>query len=311
MRSSWGRAGDVLDVGRERAGGDCRSALARVRRSAMWRLHFDQRLHVAAAVVWSMACGGSDGFPLNGAASTAVDANASEAAAFSDAGESTNHAESGSSTNDDGASSFCDGEWLLPDSNGFVAANTNAFGITGSWYLYDDCDDFALLDAGTPIPGKNCSRIAAPAPGGPFVPTSDTSMCTSGSTAQVLADDQWPTRWGAYVGIDLNALGSVKMDFDATARGVRGFCFYVSGTFIPILRVRVPTDQDIAGRDWYQATLQHEGWHQVLFTDLKQVTPGAMPFDPSKIVSIEFEVPASRAEAIAWDFCIDALIAFR
>jgi hypothetical protein len=75
--------------------------------------------------------------------------------------------------------------------------------------------------------------------------------------------------------------------------------------------VRFPSDQGIADRNWYQVTLQHEGWHSVLFADLAQVNPTGIPFDASKILSIEFEIPASRLETVSWDFCIDGLVALR
>jgi hypothetical protein len=198
----------------------------------------------------------------------------------------------------------------VPDSNGFVAASSNASGIAGSWSVYSDCDDYGPLDAGAPEPGKNCSSVSAPAAGQPFGPQPGTAqMCTMGTTVQVLSDDQWPLRWGAYIALGLNDQNGTAADFDAVAAHVRGFCFYVSGYTVPVFRVRFPTDQGIADRNWYQVTLQHEGWHRVLFSDLGQVNATSTPFDPSKIVSIEFEIPASRLESVPWDFCIDGLTA--
>jgi hypothetical protein len=206
----------------------------------------------------------------------------------------------------------CSGDGIVPDSTGFVAADMNASGITGSWSVYTDCEDYGPLEAGVPEPGKDCTVVSSPAPGSPLAPQPGTAqICSTGTTAQVLSEDQWPLRWGAYMGLGLADPAGAAQDFDARAAGVRGFCFYVSGNSVPAFRVRFPTDTGIADRNWYQATLQHEGWHQVLFADLGQVAPTDVAFDASKLLSIEFEIPASRLETVSWDFCIDGLVALR
>jgi hypothetical protein len=210
------------------------------------------------------------------------------------------------------AATECAGDWLLPDSTGSVASNSNASGIHGQWSLHTDCEDFPGLEAGLAMPGENCSSVTAPASGSTFAPDpASSAICTAGSTVQVMADDEWGTRWGAYAALDLNDVGGAARDFDAVAAGVRGFCLFVSGTAAPIFRVRLASDQGFAGQNWYEETLQHEGWHQVLFSDLAQVDPTNVPFDPTKLLSIEVEVPASRLEAIPWDFCIAGLVALR
>jgi hypothetical protein len=212
----------------------------------------------------------------------------------------------------DDAAAQCDGDWILPDANGFVAASSNASGITGRWSMYTDCDDGALLEAGPPVPGQSCSLVTSPASGETFAPDPATSaICTAGTTVQVQSDDEWTTRWGAYASLGLESAGDAALDFDARAAGLRGFCLYVSGEQVPTFRVRLVSDQGFSDRNWYQATLQHEGWHRVLFDDLAQVTPTGIAFDPSRVVAIEVEIPASRVEAIPWDFCIEGLVALR
>jgi hypothetical protein len=257
---------------------------------------------VAVAVMAS--CGGTVGHgdapgapPADGGASVdAVSDDSSE-----DAGDPATTEE---------PSDECSGDGIVPDATGFVAADTNASGITGAWTVYTDCDDYGSLEAGAPEPGKDCSVVSSPAPGSPLTPQAATAqICSAGTTVQVLSEDQWPLRWGAYMALDLADPAGSAQDFDATAAGIRGFCFYVSGDSVPAFRVRFPTDTGITGRNWYQVTLQHEGWHQVLFADLGQVVPTDIAFDPSKLLSIEFEIPASRVEAVPWDFCIDGLVA--
>jgi hypothetical protein len=264
---------------------------------------------VVIAVIATASCGGTPGDIESSRGATGADGSvrADSSIDSGDPGEAGNEP-----TVADDSSEGCTGDGIVPDLIGFVAADTNASGITGTWSVYADCDDYAPLEAGVPEPGKTCSAVAAPVAGQPFVPQPGTAqMCTKGSTVQVLADDEWPLRWGAYIALDLNEVGGNAQDFDATAVGIRGFCFYVSGYTVPVFRVRFPTDQGITDRNWYQSTLEYEGWHRVLFSDLGQVDPTNTPFDPSKIVSIEFEIPASRLETVSWDFCIDGLVALR
>ncbi len=265
---------------------------------------------VGMAVIATASCGGTSGRgdPTRAAATAAGTASGGVPI---DAGDVDGSAGDEPTAGDD-ASQGCTGDGIVPDPGGFVAADTNASGITGSWSVYSDCDDYGPLDAGVPVAGTNCSAVSFPEAGAPFAPRPGTAqMCTTGTTVPVLADDQWPLRWGAYIALGLNENSGTAQDFDAPAAGVRGFCFYVSGFTVPVFRVRFPTDQGITDRNWYQLTLEHEGWHRVLFSDLGQVYPTGTPFDPSKILSIEFEVPASKLESVPWDFCIDGLTALQ
>jgi hypothetical protein len=212
----------------------------------------------------------------------------------------------------DEAASECAGEWILPDSMGFVAASSNPSGITGRWSMHTDCDDLVALDAGTPIPGTNCSLVTAPPEGMAFAPDPTTSaICTAGSTAQVFSADEWGTRWGAYAALDLKEVGDAATNFNAQAAGLRGFCLYISGTKVPVFRIRFASDQGFAEQNPYGVTVQHEGWHRVLFSQVAQVTPTNVPFDPIRLVSIEVEIPASQVEPIPWDFCVEGLVALQ
>jgi len=140
----------------------------------------------------------------------------------------------------------CEGDWIVPDTNGSVSAASNLSGITGTWALHSDCDDLvqATPEGEPPMPGVDCSLVTAPPPGAPFsVDPATNAVCTRGTTVQ--------------------------------------------------------------------ATLQHEGWHRVLFSDLAQIVPTGAPLDLTRVMSVEVEVPASRLEAIPWDFRLDGLVALR
>jgi hypothetical protein len=268
-----------------------------------------QQVTLLLSLAGSAACGGTTGRPAPSGATGAL----------GDGG--TDYQDGSSQTFDDGGDPPpqpdawtlpCNGDWIVPDPTGFVASDSNASHITGRWYPHRDCDDFASLGAGTPLPGINCSQVSTPVPDMPFVPDPGTShMCTSGSTVHVLSDAELTLKWGALIALDLNNPDGNKSDFDAIAAGLRGFCFYLSGTIVPAFQVRLPSDQGIPGTDWYQETLQHEGWHRVLFQDLRQEQPTVAAFDATKIISIEFQIPASRTEAVQWDFCIDGLVAIK
>ena len=216
------------------------------------------------------------------------------------------------------AASPCPGVPIVPDPTGFVAAGSNAVGIVGAWYAYYDCNDYTYFNLGTPMPGANCSNVIAPMPGGMFAPTAGPAptparMCTSGTTVPAVteAGAEWQTHWGAGIGLDLNNPSGTKLDFDALAAAggpIRGFCVAISGNTIPQLHMNLPTDQNITD-NWYFETVAKAGVHEVLFSDasLKQLTATTTPFDPSKLQSIQFLIPADPDVPVPWDFCIDQL----
>jgi hypothetical protein len=232
--------------------------------------------------------------------------------ARTDAGSDANASNPEASTADDG-STGCVGVPIVPDATGLIGASSNSVGITGSWYSYVDCNDYLYFDSGVPDPGKNCSLLSTPASGS-FKPADGTQarMCTSGTTLQVMPSDDWKTHWGAGIGLDLNNPSGTKLDFNATAAGVTGFCFMVTGNTIPPMKVNLPTDQGITD-NWYYEVVSTPGVHKILFTDqFLQTTPTpATPFDPSKLQSIQFQIAATTSAAVPWDFCIDQLTAIQ
>ncbi len=150
--------------------------------------------------------------------------------------------------------------------------------------------------------GLNCATVAAPV--GATFSNVGGKMCTSGRTSAA------PGAWGAGIGLELNDLPP-QQPYDTTASGVKGFCFSVTGSTIPSTSIRVafPTlnNKDNA----YFAPVTTTGPHTVLFSSTAQgswVTTKA-PFEPTKVMLLQFQIPSSPTAPVPWDFCIEGLTA--
>ena len=98
---------------------------------------------------------------------------------------------------------------ITPDATG-TFDGTNPAGVLGAWWATGDDYDFTgTAGKGTcPMAGftdAQCSSIATPTPGKPFVPNpTGTGMCSSGIAAQVLAGDggtpAYSSIWGDIIG---------------------------------------------------------------------------------------------------------------
>ena len=155
-----------------------------------------------------VACGGGEGGerPMNESSSTASTAgNTTTSDPISVTNTSTTT--STDTSTDSGA-----GQALVPDDTGWVDGAGNSVGIQGAWYGYDDCKD---------SPG-DCTTVTAPPMDG--FPNTGGSMCASGSTAIVNTEDEFTTKWGVGIALDLNNEGgdAEKMPYNADANGVVG-----------------------------------------------------------------------------------------
>jgi hypothetical protein len=166
-------------------------------------------------------------------------------------------------------------------------------GIHGSWFEYSDCTD---------LKNVNCSTVTTP-PANSF-PNVGGKLCTSGQTSTNTK------AWGAGIGLELND-GPPQMPYDTTAHGVKGFCFVLSGPTIPSTTIRVAfttkNNQDNAPF----LAVSTPGQHTVLFSDIAQgswVTPKT-PFDPTTVMLMQLQIPASPTAAVPWDFCIEGVTA--
>jgi hypothetical protein len=156
-------------------------------------------------------------------------------------------------------------------------------------------------------------------------------MCTSGTAAKVIntagtTTPAYSAIWGAGIGFDLNNGGTddggtgEKLPWDATAHGVTGFSFHIDTP--PVggqMRVEFPTSVAIGTTDinaayWGGATMNlspfnKAGDYSFHWTDVggPMYLANAMPFDKTKILSMQFHVVTNTSSAIDFSYCISNL----
>ena len=162
-----------------------------------------------------------------------------------------------------------------------------------------------------------CSKIDQPPP--MMFPNTGGKMCTSGTVAKVIDIVGMPGMpdygkiWGAGIGLDLNNAGgiAVKMSLDAVAKGIKGIKFDLDMKPLAGLRVEAettPTNGTEAGNDYWGATSSYPpspvmvGTNTVLWSMF--VGPKGHVFDPTKLLGIQFHVPASTSGGGPYTFCI-------
>jgi hypothetical protein len=161
--------------------------------------------------------------------------------------------------------------------------------------MYSDCTD---------LNNVNCSVITTPNPITPFTNVGG-KMCTSGHTSTAT------NAWGAGIGLELND-GPPQEPYNATAAGVTGFCFVLSGTTIPSTSIRVAYTTKENNDDAPFEAISTAGVHTVLFTDTAQASwmTQKFTFDPTEVMLVQWQIPASPSTgAVAWDFCIEGVTA--
>lgn len=213
---------------------------------------------------------------------------------------------------------------ILPDETGWVdkEAEWNLIDVQGAWYPYGDAyGEAKCLAAGHAA--TECAIINAPDPAVPGFPNENGKMCTSGSVAQVISvvggtDPDYSNIWGAGIGLDLNATGgdnSTKEVFDFTAHGITGISFEIDNVPLPGLRVEFPmpaTEGHPDGSDYWGASMNYPnspvmaGVNIVKWADIK-APRGAVPFDASQVLSIQFHVPSNMSGAGTFNYCISNL----
>jgi hypothetical protein len=246
---------------------------------------------------------------------------------------------SSSPANPDGSGGG-NGVLLMPSADGFLDG-TNAVGIKGAWYSYGDWYGGTPAMAGQgdcPVKGgftvDQCSSITMPAPGQPFTNTGG-SMCTTGTVAKVImsataTSPDYSDIWGAGVGFDMNNAGTDdggtggKLPYDATAAGVTGFSFHID--MPPTggqMRVEFPTAAAIGTTDinsayWGGATANLSpftkgGDYTVKFSEVggPMYLTSPMPFDPTKILSMQFHVVSNTSSTIPFNYCISNVKALK
>jgi hypothetical protein len=166
-------------------------------------------------------------------------------------------------------------------------------GIHGSWFVYSDCSD---------LKNVNCAQVTAPT--GTGFANVGGKMCTSGTNSTAA------NAWGAGIAFELND-GPPQEPWDANTYGVTGFCFVLSGTTIPTTSIRVAfTTQENNDNAPFLAE-SAPGMHTVLFSETAQGSWVTTPttFDPTKMMLVQFQIPAATTSAVAWNFCISGVTA--
>jgi hypothetical protein len=243
----------------------------------------------AGAFAYLLGCGGQ-----GAVAGDSRDASPLDAMAHADAGGDSRPARDGSAAD---AGSGCPGVPIVPTATGYVSPGSNSVDIHGSWFVYSDCND-----EGEPDGGPNCSDVIQP-PKSSF-PNVGGKMCTSGHTSTASG------AWGAGIALELND-GPPQEPYDTVTHKVVGFCFQLSGKTIPSTSIRVafPTTED--NDDAPFESVSTLGQHTVLFSATAQGSWVTTPttFDPTMVTLIQFQIPSSTTEEVAWDFCIEGLTA--
>jgi hypothetical protein len=162
--------------------------------------------------------------------------------------------------------------------------------------------------------------------------TAPETFCLSGTAARVLVQDggtspDYADIWGIGMGLDFNNVDGVKAPYDALGQNVIGFQFTVSSSGVfPLLRVEFPTEETADGGphptgDPYDVEVSMPGTYKVLWSqfagppvigqDLSYAptVDGGLsaqpPFDPSRLLSIQFHVPTNVSAAVAVnDLCV-------
>jgi hypothetical protein len=218
---------------------------------------------------------------------------------------------------------------LQPSPTGYLDGS-NDVGVLGAWYAYGD----GWGASGGP-PGKceaasytsaQCSSITFPPAAVPdggaasFPQDQPGVMCLKGKAAQVIGTPpDYSSIFGVGIGLDFNNTGGVKMTYSASAHGVIGFQFTITG--VPpapgLVRVEFAMPATDATGDSYAKTITSDGTYTVLFADLKPsfslpVGQSQPMFDASMIESIQFHIPTVTSASIpVTNLCVSQLSAVK
>lgn len=184
------------------------------------------------------------------------------------------------------------GNDLLPK-NGWVSRSSNCAGIQGLFWT--------ASDSHSTITPAESADIAEPA-------------CVQGTLAQAV-DADFDTFWGAALGITLNqpAPSTERLVYDATAAGVSGFRFVISGEEpAPAGRLRFNViDEDDQN---YCVPLvsagSTSGHYEISFDQLRRDcwdADSTALVDPSRILVAQFSLVTSAEESTPFSFCVESV----
>jgi hypothetical protein len=206
---------------------------------------------------------------------------------------------------------------LMPDANGFMSGTVA--NVIGAWYSYGDSYNTAnannLGDCQTAgFTTSQCSTATSPLFGAPFANTNG-KMCLTGTAAAVIAapgstTPAYSAIWGVGIGFDFQNAGvgdagasagnGNKLPWSATANGITGFKFDISG--VPTggnLRVEFPFKTQMGSDAPYWGGMANnlsnitaDGTYSFKWTDVTgpMYLTNPPPFDPTMIISAQFHV---------------------
>jgi hypothetical protein len=191
---------------------------------------------------------------------------------------------------------------------GWVDGTSNAYGIQGALYTFDDGAGSAI----TP----DCSTGAA-CFGGTTTPT--TKFCVSGSDATVGlnsagTDYDYTTYWGAAVGFDLNGsttAGATHQPYVASAHNVVGFSMTLTNNTSAAVRFSYIVYNGSSNTAYCVSQLT-PGTNTVYFNNATSncYTTGGTVLSKTAAdgtVALQWQVPSSQFGAVPFNYCIDNL----
>ncbi|HEX3773908.1 MAG TPA: hypothetical protein VHV51_05550 [Polyangiaceae bacterium] len=204
----------------------------------------------------------------------------------------------------------------LTPADGWVDGASNTAMIQGALFTYADTTTMmSLMDTIKSGTGMNCMSGTA---------AKVDLMCT----VVAPATDCYGTTWGAAMGLNLNQpidpttmMGVMTpLAFDATAAGITGFAFDISGDMVPTGANFRFLINDMAGNQYCTATakapkkgpnvyklsdLVEECWQASKPTDLTGDTAA------NNIVKIAWQVVTNSSNTVPFNFCIDNIEALK
>jgi len=203
------------------------------------------------------------------------------------------------------------GDSLSWSDDGVISADTNDFGIKGTWFIETDCDD--ATTAGLPCTVMDNSLIGPDAQAG-WTTTAD-SVCAKGVATQVINDPMngmpaYSLQWGFQLGFELNGTSAgTPQAYDAVMHGLRGFVFDITTNNFapPTLRVNIATAGTAATFSEHFVELSLPALQQVILLD--DALQGSwvinqIPLDKRALTVVTFHVYTNVTASKPFDFCI-------
>lgn len=191
------------------------------------------------------------------------------------------------------------------DAKGFVATDTNPFGIQGPFYSYSDCEPPSGLPCTMPDP-----RLTG-ADSKPGWSVDTERVCMKGTAVKV-EQMMFAAQWGAGLALDLNSQGgepgtpAAKGTFDLAQAKIGGFSVDISGSAPARIRINL-TMAGVSDANFVEAKIP--GTTTFAVADAKQGSwvTSKTSLDASRVEALQFQVFTNAGSPTPYDFCVDAV----